>query len=199
MGVVAIGHPGYRRRPVASTAVRIYTKKGDDGSTGLLYGGRVRKDSPTIELNGTVDEAQAALGVARAESGPGSELDEILIDLERQLYVLMAEVATAAANRSKLKEGITLVTAEMVGALEARIDDLSARFEMPTEFVVPGQNRIAATLDIARTVVRRAERLASASPVEGSLVGPYLNRLSDLVWTMARWMEGDEHMPARRI
>lgn len=178
--------------------MRIYTKKGDDGSTGLLYGGRVRKDSPAIELNGAVDEAQAALGVARAESGPGSELDDLLVDLERQLYVLMAEVATAPGNRPKLEAGTTLVTAVMVTSLEARIDDLSGRFEMPAEFVVPGQNRIAAALDVARTVVRRAERLASADPVEGSLVGPYLNRLSDLVWTMARWMEGDEHMPARR-
>jgi len=178
--------------------VRIYTKKGDDGSTGLLYGGRVRKDSPAIELNGAVDEAQAALGVARAESGPGSELDEILVELERQLYVLMAEVATAPANRSKLTAGTSLVTAGMVAALEARIDDLSERVEMPTEFVVPGQNRLAAALDVARTVVRRAERLATADPMDGSLVVPYLNRLSDLVWTMARWMEGDEHMPARR-
>ncbi|MGP8059127.1 MAG: cob(I)yrinic acid a,c-diamide adenosyltransferase [Acidimicrobiales bacterium] len=178
--------------------MRIYTKKGDDGTTGLLYGGRVRKDSAAIELNGAVDEAQAALGTARAESGPGSELDDLLVTLERQLYVLMAEVATAPGNRSKLVAGTTLVTAEMVAALESAIDDLTARFEMPTEFVVPGQNRLAAALDVARTVVRRAERLASADPVEGSLVGPYLNRLSDLVWTMARWMEGDRHLPARK-
>ena len=172
---------------------RIYTRKGDDGTTGLLYGGRVRKDAPAIELNGAVDEAQAALGLARAETEPGSELDELLIGIERDLYVLMAEVATAPANRHKLSEGVSLVTADMVARLEQRIDQLIARFEMPTDFVVPGENRLSGALDLARTIVRRAERLAVAgdSLVEGSEVGRYLNRLSDLVWAMARWQEGE--------
>jgi cob(I)alamin adenosyltransferase len=177
--------------------MRIYTKRGDDGTTGLLFGGRVRKDTSQIELNGAVDEAQAVLGMARAESGPGSELDELLIELERHLYVLMAEVATAPENRHKLQAGKSLVTEEMVSTLERRIDELSERYEMPEEFVVPGQNRIAASLDLARTVIRRAERIAAADPQEGSLVGTYLNRLSDLLWTMARWMENDGHVPAR--
>jgi len=177
--------------------VRIYTKKGDDGTTGLLFGGRVRKDSPRIELNGAVDESQAAIGVARALSGPGSELDELLVALERDLYVLMAEVATAPENRRKLTAGTSLVTEEMVDALEGHIDDLSARFEMPSEFVIPGQNPIAAALDLARTVVRRAERLSAAEPLDASLVAVYLNRMSDLLWTIARWMEGDEHVSAR--
>jgi cob(I)alamin adenosyltransferase len=185
--------------------VRIYTRKGDDGTTGLLFGGRVPKDSPRIEVNGAVDEAQAALGVARAEAEPGAELDELLIALERDLYVLMAEVATAPANRGKLVAGTTLVTPEMVAALEARIDGLMARFEMPSEFVVPGQNRTAAALDVARTVVRRAERLLShgldgegdGDGAAGSQVGPYLNRLSDLLWAMARWQEGEGHIAAR--
>jgi cob(I)alamin adenosyltransferase len=171
--------------------VKIYTKKGDDGTTGLLYGGRVRKDSGLIEANGAVDEAQAALGVARAESEPASELDELLIAVERDLWVLMAEVATAEDNRAKLKPGVSLVTGEMIAALEEHIDALSERFDMPSEFVVPGQDRVSAQLDVARTVVRRAERLAlSAGVAEGSLVVPYLNRLSDLLWTMARWQEG---------
>ncbi len=178
--------------------MRIYTRKGDDGTTGLLYGGRVAKDSWRIETNGAVDEAQAALGLARAEAEPGSELDEMLVALERDLYVLMAEVATLPENRRKLTPGTSLVTPEMVEALETRIDALSERTEMPTEFVVPGVNRRAATLDLARTAVRRAERVAAAKPIEGSQVGPYLNRLSDLVWTMARWQEGDEHLSARR-
>ncbi len=178
--------------------MRIYTRKGDDGTTGLLYGGRVAKHSSRIETNGAVDEAQAALGLARAEAAPGSELDEMLVALERDLYVLMAEVATLPENRPKLTPGTSLVTPEMVEALESRIDALSERTEMPAEFVVPGANRRAATLDLARTAVRRAERVASAEPIEGSQVAPYLNRLSDLVWTMARWQEGDEHLSARR-
>ena len=171
--------------------MKIYTRKGDDGTTGLLYGGRVRKDSPTIEANGAVDEAQAAMGVARAEAETGGELDQLLTRLERELYVLMAEVATAPANRAKLEPGRSLVTGDMVAALEGDIDRLTARFEMPTEFVVPGQSRAAAALDVSRTVVRRAERLCLAlPPADASLVVPYLNRLSDLLWTMARWQEG---------
>ncbi len=177
--------------------MRIYTRKGDDGTTGLLFGGRVPKDSSRIETNGAVDEAQAALGLARAEANPGSELDELLVGIERDLYVLMAEVATAPENRHKLAPGTSQVTTEMVDALEARIDRLSERTTMPTEFVIPGANRRSATLDVARTAVRRAERFAVAEPIEGSLVTTYLNRLSDLVWTMARWQEGDEHLEAR--
>ncbi|MGH9028368.1 MAG: cob(I)yrinic acid a,c-diamide adenosyltransferase [Acidimicrobiales bacterium] len=177
--------------------VRIYTRKGDDGTTGLLYGGRVRKDSPPIEANGAVDEAQSVLGLARAESEPGSELADLLLTLERDLWVLMAEVATSPERRERLTAGQTLVTQEMVDRLEAHIDDLGGRFEMPNEFVVPGQNRVSAALDVARTVVRRAERLvATAPPSADSLVGTYLNRLSDLLWTMARWQEG-EHLTAR--
>jgi len=171
---------------------RIYTKKGDDGTTGLLYGGRVRKDSGQIELNGAVDEAQAAIGMARAESAPGSEVNELLTSLARDLYVLMAEVATAPDNRRKLTAGSSLVTADMVTSLESGIDDLLSRFDMPSDFTVPGENRLSAALDLARTIVRRAERLAVAEPVDGSYVLPYLNRLSDLLWAMARWQE-EEH------
>jgi cob(I)alamin adenosyltransferase len=177
--------------------VKIYTKTGDDGTTGLLYGGRVRKDSAGIEINGVVDEAQAAMGLARAEFDPGSELDRLLTGLERDLYVLMAEVATDPSKRSKLKSGKTLVTSAMVDGLEGHIDDLIARIDMPTDFVVPGANRASAGLDLARTVVRRAERLAVSFPIEGSEVGRYLNRLSDLLWAMARCAEGDQHLLAR--
>ena len=186
--------------PVAcESVVKIYTRKGDDGTTGLLYGGRVRKDAPAIEANGAVDEAQAVLGLARAESEPGSEVDELLVELERDLWVLMAEVATAPENRSKLTPGRSAVTTEMVDALERRIDELSSRFSMPEEFVVPGQNRISAALDVARTIVRRAERLVVSAPsVPGSAVPAYLNRLSDLLWTMARWQEG-EHLVTRDV
>jgi cob(I)alamin adenosyltransferase len=170
--------------------VKIYTRKGDDGTTGLLYGGRVAKDSEFPTAYGTVDEAQAVLGVARAQVERGSELDTLLVGLERDLWVLMAELATDPANRHKLSPGQSLVTHDMVTAIETTIDALSERFDPPTEFVVPGENAVAAHLDLARTVVRRAERLAGRVAVEGSQVVPYLNRLSDLCWTLARWQEG---------
>jgi len=176
--------------------MKIYTRQGDDGTTGLLYGGRVRKDSPGPAACGDVDEAQAALGMARATTGRGSELDGLLVDLERDLWVLMAEVATAPEHHDRLVAGRTLVTAEMAERLEPLIDNLTDRFEAPTEFVLPGQSPTAAALDLARTVVRRAERSALAVAVDGSAVVPYLNRLSDLLWTMARWQEGHA-LPAR--
>lgn len=176
--------------------MKIYTRKGDDGTTGLLFGGRVRKDAPAPAACGDVDEAQAALGVARATTARGSDLDELLVSLERDLWVLMAEVATAPEHRDRLVAGRTLVTPEMVDALEPLIDDLTGRFKAPTEFVLPGQSPTAAALDMARAVVRRAERRALAVAVSGSSVVPYLNRLSDLLWTMARWQEG-RALPAR--
>jgi cob(I)alamin adenosyltransferase len=180
--------------------MKIYTRRGDDGTTGLLFGGRVAKDSELPSAYGAVDEAQAALGLARASAPAGGELDRHLVDLEADLWVLMAELATDPANRVKLTPEKNLVTGAMVTALEARIDELSARFDPPTEFVVPGETVAGAQLDVARTVVRRAERdvlraLAAladrGSPVEGSEVVAYLNRLSDLLWTMARWQEGE--------
>lgn len=174
-----------------------YTKKGDDGTTGLYYGGRVRKDAEPPEAYGAVDEAQAFLGLARAEAGPGSELDELLLQVERDLYVLMAELATLPENRRKLTAGATLVTPEMVESLGRQTDDLSARFTMPSEFVLPGQNRTSALLEVARTVVRRAERRAIAVASPDSSVVPYLNRLSSLLWAMARWQEEGASIPAK--
>lgn len=170
---------------------RLWTGKGDDGMTGLLYGGRAPKASPRFDAVGAVDEAQAAIGVARAEATGGSELEVILIALERDLWVLMAELATDDDNRSKLIPGGSLVTPEMVTHLEALLDDLDGRFELPREFVVPGQDHTSALLDLARTVVRRAERAAVVVAADGSSVIPYLNRLSSVLWTLARWVEGE--------
>jgi cob(I)alamin adenosyltransferase len=167
-----------------------YTKKGDDGTTGLYYGGRVRKDADAPEAYGAVDEAQAFLGLARAEAERGSELDQLLLRIERDLYVLMAELATLPENRHKLSGGATLVTEEMVAFVGERTDDLSARFTMPDEFVLPGENRTSALLEVARTVIRRAERRAISVAAPESSVVPYLNRLSSLLWAMARWQEG---------
>jgi cob(I)alamin adenosyltransferase len=170
---------------------RLWTGKGDDGTTGLLYGGREPKSSSRFAAVGDVDEAQAAIGVARAEVARGGELDVILIALQRDLWVLMAEVATADEHREKLIPGGSLVTEEMVTRLGELADDIGGRFELPREFVVPGQDRASALLDHARTVVRRAERAAAAIAVDDSQVVPYLNRLSSVIWTLARWVEGE--------
>jgi cob(I)alamin adenosyltransferase len=170
---------------------KVYTKAGDDGTTGLFYGGRVAKDSVLPTAYGTVDEAQAVLGVARAHAGRGHELNDVLVGLERDLYVVMAELATAPENRHKLTAGSSATESTMVDRLEGIIDAFSERFEPPTQFVVPGEDMVASYLDLARTVVRRAERESLHAASEGSFVVPYLNRLSDLLWTLARWQEGD--------
>ena len=175
---------------------RLWTGRGDDGTSGLLYGGREPKTSPRFDAVGAADEAQAAIGVARAEVDHGTELDVILIALQRDLWVLMAELATAEDQRDKLIPGGSLVTEEMVARVGDVADDIGARFELPREFVVPGQERTSALLDLARTVVRRAERAAAGVAVEGSHVVPYLNRLSSVLWTLARWVE-DEPLTAR--
>lgn len=170
--------------------MKVYTRRGDDGTTGLLHGGRVPKDSPRPEAYGQVDEAQAAIGLARAHAERGGELDDLLVGVERDLWVLMADLATGPADRHRLVEGSTLVTGAMVSALEAVIDDVSGRFEPPREFVVPGETVVAAHLDLARTVVRRAERAAVSAAPESTAALAYLNRLSDLLWVLARWQEG---------
>lgn len=169
--------------------MKIYTRTGDDGTTGLLYGGRVPKDSDLPSAYGAVDEAQAFLGLARAETDD-PELAALLLSLGRDLYVVMAELATLPENRHKLVDGASRTTSAMVAALEPRIDDATARFEMPSDFVVPGGSRVGALLDVARTVVRRAERAALSAADAGSAAVPYLNRLSDLLWALARWQDG---------
>ena len=184
-----------------STARKVYTRTGDDGTTGLLYGGRARKDGPGPSAYGTSDEAVSALGLARAETERGGELDTLLIRLQRELFVVGAELATEPEHRDRLTDGVTRVTEAMVTDLEPVIDDITARYEPPQEFVLPGETRVAAALDLARTVVRRAEREAVAATAAGwlepdSQVVPYLDRLADLVYTLARWQEG-EYRPAR--
>jgi cob(I)alamin adenosyltransferase len=171
--------------------VKVYTRRGDDGTTGLLYGGRVPKNSPVVRAGGAVDEAQAAIGVARSGAEPGNELDTLLIGIERDLWVLMADLALNPERREKGTPGQTLVTADMVSDLEGTIDAISARFKPPRDFAVPGGHPVAAALDLARTVVRRAERDCLDAAAAGSHVVPYLNRCSDLLWTLARWVEGD--------
>jgi cob(I)alamin adenosyltransferase len=179
---------------------RIYTKGGDDGSTGLLFGGRVSKADPATEAYGTTDEAVAALGLARALCE-----DEVLrgdlLTLQRELFVVGADLATNPKERRKLKAEVSLVTPGMVTRLEARIDDLVEAHPLPEVFIVPGANPGSAALDMARGVIRRAERRvveleATGREVNGE-VRRYLNRLSDLVFVLARWQAGEAE-PASR-
>ncbi|MCU1376302.1 MAG: ATP:cob(I)alamin adenosyltransferase [Actinomycetia bacterium] len=177
--------------------MKIYTRKGDDGTTGLYYGGRVRKDADAPRAYGTVDEAQAAIGLARADAEPGGDLDRTLVQLCRDLYVCMAELATLPENRAKLEAGRSLVTADMVSGLEPLIDEAMAGVELSADFIIPGATRLAALLDVARTVVRRAERESLGVAADGSHVVAYLNRLSDLLWALARGQEGTDHLLAK--
>lgn len=172
--------------------MRIYTKTGDDGTTGLLYGGRASKDDLRVEAYGTSDEAVAALGVARAATAD-ADLRGTILRLQRELFVVGAELATGTENQRKLKPGETKVTPAMVAALEGLIDGFTERTEMPKEFVIPGESQVSAALDVARAIVRRCERRTVAMAREGMLADAealrYLNRLADLLFVLARHEE----------
>jgi len=185
----------------------VATGKGDDGTTGLLYGGeRIAKDDPRAEAYGTIDEAVAALGLARAELGLKHELDvvppglagvsELILRLQRELFVAAAELATNPEAWDRLQDETTRVSASMVEGLDALLRDLESHVEMPREFVVPGESRTSAAIEVARTTVRRAERravtLRRAGLVPGPHLVPYLNRLADLLWVLARAVEQAE-------
>lgn len=174
---------------MAGDAPPLYTKTGDDGSTGLLFGGRVSKADPLIELCGAIDEAIAALGLARAalEDGP---LGETVLDLQRGLFVAAADVAANPRARDRLVPGVSEVTPEMTAGLESAIDRLLAAHPLRPAFVVPGATAASAALDLARTFLRRAERRLVASGDRETTRSPalmaYLNRASDLAYAMAR-------------
>lgn len=191
--MVAIDAGGTRARYDPSS-MRIYTRKGDTGTTGLLFGGaRVSKADLRTDAYGTTDEAVSALGLARAALA-GGPLAELVLRLQRELFVVGAELATHVEKRARLTAGTTLVTAEMVSALEHEIDALEAKHPMPVEFVLPGETLAGAAFDLARTTVRRAERraveLANGGGLPASQVVPYLNRLADLLFVVARAADG---------
>jgi cob(I)alamin adenosyltransferase len=180
--------------------MRIYTKTGDDGTTGLLYGGRISKADLAAEAYGSVDETVAALGLARALAG-SDELTSLLLQLQRELFVVGADLATNPEEREKLKPEVSLVTGGMVERLEELIDQEVERNPLPQEFVVPGASPPSAALDVARTLARRAERRAVALREAGREVNPdalrYLNRLSDLLFVLARSLAGAPEEPSR--
>jgi cob(I)alamin adenosyltransferase len=180
--------------------VRIYTKKGDDGTTGLFLGGRVSKASAAPEAYGAVDEAVAALGLARALVENG-ELREFVLSIQRDLFIVGADLATNPDKRDRLKPGESLVTSDMTEKLEKEIDQIVNAHPLPDYFIVPGANPGSAALDVARGAVRRAERRVVEMNGAGNEVNAealrYLNRLSDLLFTMARAEAGGNEEPSR--
>jgi cob(I)alamin adenosyltransferase len=177
--------------------VKIYTKMGDDGTTSLWYGGRVPKCHPRTEAYGALDEAASQLGLARALCGTGEEkLAADILRLQDDLFIAGAELATAPEAADRLEDGISRTTEEMVTELEQRIDRYMAEVDLPPQFVIPGGNRLSAQLDVARTVLRRAERRIAALAEEGELASEtvihFVNRASDLAYAMARFADVDD-------
>ena len=167
----------------------VYTKTGDDGTTSLLFGGRVSKSDLRTEAYGTMDQAVSAMGLARALCSD-EQVKAILLRVQREMFTLGAELATDPAQRDKLVENFGEITSEMVAALEKHIDDVSSRVDLPRAFVVPGGSAGSGALDLARSTARAAERRVVALHDSGQLANPevlrYLNRLSDLLFMLAR-------------
>ena len=173
---------------------KIYTRKGDDGTTGLLYGGRVAKDDLRTAVYGTLDETVSALGVARA-GGLVPEVEAIAVRLQREMFVVGAQLATSADNQSKLEVGVSKIEPSMTAQAESDIDSLLDKHPLRPVFVLPGETMGSAGLDLARSTIRRAEREAVAMDRDGLVpdaeILRYLNRVSDLLFAMARFHEAE--------
>ena len=173
--------------------MKIYTRKGDDGTTGLWYGGRVPKHDGRPEAYGSVDEAASALGLARAAADRDGELYRDILRVQNELFIAGAELATAPEAAGRLEAGVSKLTPDMVDRLETDIDRYMERVDLPPKFVIPGGTELSARLDVARTAVRRAERRVAALKDAGELaddtVVTYLNRLSDALFAMARFAD----------
>ena len=172
----------------------IITKHGDTGETGLLYGGRVPKDDARVEAYGTVDEAVAALGLARALT-QHALVRQALLALQQDLFVLAAEMAIDVKDYATFDKHFKRVTPAMVDRIDAQVREIEALIAMPPTFIVPGAGAGSAALDMARTIVRRAERRATGLHNAGLLTNGeilrYLNRASDLVYSLARYETKD--------
>ena len=170
---------------------KIYTRKGDDGSTSLWYGGRVAKTDSRTEAYGSIDEANSALGVARSLCGSDqAELAADLLQLQQDLFVAGAELATAPEAADRLEEGVSQISGEMVEWAEQAIDRHMEGVDLPPQFVIPGGTQLSAALDLARAVLRRAERRVVALQESGELASEtllrFVNRASDLAYAMSR-------------
>ena len=176
--------------------VKIYTRKGDDGTTSLWYGGRVPKYDARTDAYGTIDEANSQLGVARSLCGEGksqAELASSILNLQQELFVAGAELATAPEAADRLEDGVSRVTEGMVDALEVDIDRYMRQVDLPPQFVIPGGTELSAALDVARAMLRRAERrvvqLRDDQGLGSEVVISYLNRAADLLFAMARFTD----------
>ena len=175
---------------------KIYTRKGDDGTTSLWYGGRVRKSDPRTDAYGTLDEAASALGVARALAEPETDLARDILRLQDDIFIAAAELATAPEAADRLEDGVSRVTDAMVSELEPAIDRYMDRVELHPKFVIPGGTQLSAQLDLARAILRRAERrVVELSETEGlasDTVLRFLNRASDFAFAMARFADVED-------
>jgi cob(I)alamin adenosyltransferase len=174
----------------------IATKTGDQGTTGLMYNRRVSKSHPRVEAYGCVDELNAAIGLARATAGHDFVRDNLLA-IQKDLVVLMGELATAVDDLPRfVKDGFSLVKPEMTVKLDKLVQQIEAQKVAFHGWATPGANMNSAALDVARTVCRRAERrvcqLQEAGQLHNAEIIIYLNRLADLLWLFARWVETRE-------
>jgi len=174
--------------------MRLYTRRGDRGRTGLFLGGRLSKANPRVEAYGTGDEVVSALGLARSLCQK-PQVREALLHLQRQLFIVNMELATEPARYPRLAREHPTVGLAWVEALERRIDSLSAA--LPSTFVIPGSTPASAALDLARATARRLERavivLKEGEALPNPYLLPYLNRLSDLLYALARYEGEDAH------
>ncbi len=171
----------------------IATRTGDKGTTGLMYNRRVAKSHPRVEAYGTVDELNAAIGVARAQSTEPWLSTQLLV-IQKDLVILMGELATSPVDRERYaRDGYQLVTPVMTGTLDRLVAEIESQKVSFQGWATPGGTPLSAALDVARTVGRRAERRVFALEAAGEPANPeiliFLNRLSDLLWLFARWVE----------
>ena len=185
---------------IMTADAKVYTKYGDTGQTSLLYGGRVSKNSPHTEAYGMTDEAVSAMGLARALS-EDPEVKTILKELQREMFTVGAELATAPDQYETYQKHFNPVTAEMVTRLEELIDRMLAEAPLPRVFILPGASGSSAAMDMARCMTRTAERRVVALDEVGGLTNPeilrYLNRVGDLLFVLARYQ--DRHLPLEKV
>ncbi|CAI8280390.1 MAG: Cob(I)yrinic acid a,c-diamide adenosyltransferase [Chloroflexota bacterium] len=173
---------------------RVYSKFGDSGETSLLYGGRVSKNNEHTEAYGITDEAVSAMGLARALS-QDEDVKNLLRDLQRELFIVAAELATDPDKYELFHKHFTPITEQMVINLEQAIDSLEQKCEMPKVFILPGGSPESSAIDLARSIIRTSERrvvrLAEIGKLTNPLIVTYLNRLGDLLFVLARYQDRD--------